>query len=146
MRFGTIYCQNERILECIRRFHLLQPIAAPIENAVSLLVSDYGKTNRSCENWLAILFLAWLEKYFAENRLRLRMAFQHASKRLHEMGVSHTKAQGGFFTFLDVRKVRDRLDLPSSIETMQCNTFYCTIPQLPSFSFLKLKRLKKRDS
>lgn len=87
IRFATIYSENREILDCVRRFCQLQPVAAPIETTVRLLVSDFE----------------WLDMYFKENQSRLRSAFQYTSKRLNQIGVPHITAQGGFFIYLDFR-------------------------------------------
>ncbi|KAG8191697.1 hypothetical protein JTE90_016484 [Oedothorax gibbosus] len=89
LRVGAIHTKCQALKKCLMRLALFQNISYPLMDITARFIED----------------LDWCKSYIKENQKRLTEKFQSCVKRIEEMGLNVRQSEGGFFLWVDFRKV-----------------------------------------
>lgn len=88
MRVGVLYSQNRALLStCQARLAFFSTTSRHTQWAVTHMLSDQP----------------WVDGFLADNKLRIRAAYDHCTARLTALGVAFYEADAGFFVLADFR-------------------------------------------
>ncbi|KAG8191696.1 hypothetical protein JTE90_016483 [Oedothorax gibbosus] len=89
LRVGAVHTQCKALQNCLKQLSFFQNIPFPLMDIAARFIED----------------LDWCKSYIKENQKRLTEKFQSCVKRIKQMGLNVRQSEGGFFLWVDFRKV-----------------------------------------
>ncbi|XP_062317926.1 1-aminocyclopropane-1-carboxylate synthase-like protein 1 [Osmerus eperlanus] len=105
MRVGTLYTQNQDLVEALDQMGAFHGVPGPIQHQVAQLLQD--------RDWVSGEFLP-------ETRRRLQAAHSYVARQLQGLGVPYLHRSAGFYIWADLRKYLREASFAEELSLWRC--------------------------